>query len=615
MAGFSILERVRTAIELGESHFREFKSAQEGPPGKKVKRPARDIAINIGQTLVAFANADGGELLVGVEDDGIVTGLLDFSASDYEILERAPTTHVHLETPLPTVRKYRLEIDGKQIFYFSVSKSTDYVHLTSDGRCLQRRDLESLPVTAESIQFDRRERKSREYDREYVDGVSADDLDLNLVRLVADQIMKGMSAEKYLQYLDLGEYGLAQLRLRRAALLLFGKSSAKWHPRLQIRILKVDGDVIKPGEEYNVISDEVIAGNILTLADKAWEALRPHLIHTRFDKSARFEQRSIYPEYACREALLNAIAHRDYSDEGRGVEVFIFNSHLEIRNPGGLLSSIRIEDIASQKGVHQSRNAQIARVLRELGYMRELGEGMRRIYDLMHKNELAPPSLQSTPEGFSITLTHKPLYSERDLLWLSQFDQFDLDREQKTVLLLGQAGRVFSAKDVWDAVGIVDTEHYRKLVDSLIKLDILKNRVDREVAKSRARRSRVPFREYPRYGIGLPGENLNAPAPHSETQPMLPVADPEDIRDNSKRLYIGNLPWVLSQDGLFDLLAKYGDIEELSLPMQRGRSKGFGFVEFSSRESADRLLQADDLFFDGRKLAVQPAAARTRGRS
>lgn len=189
----------------------------------------------------------------------------------------------------------------------------------------------------------------------------------------------------------------SQLRLRRAALLLFAQSAVKWHPRLQIRILKVDGDLVRTGEEYNIVTDEVIVGNILTLADRAWEALPPHLVQTRFDKSARFEQRSIYPELACREALLNAIAHRDYSDEGRGIEVFIFDSHLEVRNPGRLLSSVRLEDIVSQRGVHQSRSSYVARVLREVGYMRELGEGMRRIYDLMHKNELAPPSFVARP--------------------------------------------------------------------------------------------------------------------------------------------------------------------------------------------------------------------------
>ncbi|MFQ5435682.1 MAG: helix-turn-helix domain-containing protein, partial [Anaerolineae bacterium] len=74
MSAIAIIERAKTAIDLGESHFREFKSGLEGMPGEKVKRSTKSIATNIAQTLVAFANADGGELLVGVEDSGEITG-------------------------------------------------------------------------------------------------------------------------------------------------------------------------------------------------------------------------------------------------------------------------------------------------------------------------------------------------------------------------------------------------------------------------------------------------------------------------------------------------------------------------------------------------------------
>ncbi|WP_342612191.1 ATP-binding protein [Burkholderia ambifaria] len=86
MSVIATAERAKTAIELGESHFREFKSALEGRPSEKRKRSAKDIATDIAQTLVAFANADGGELLVGVEDNGEVTGLLGLSANELNTL-------------------------------------------------------------------------------------------------------------------------------------------------------------------------------------------------------------------------------------------------------------------------------------------------------------------------------------------------------------------------------------------------------------------------------------------------------------------------------------------------------------------------------------------------
>lgn len=318
MSAIAMSERAQTAITLGESHFREFKSGLEGAPGNKSKRPNKEIATNIAQTLVAFANADGGELLVGVEDNGEITGLNDFLDEDLKYLEESPRIRIHKDTPLASVKIARVNIDGKIILYFSVPKSVKYVHLTSDGRCLQRRDLESVPIASEKIIFHRQEELSRHFDRDFIEGPQADALSLDLVNAVSDQILKGMSPEKCLQYLEIGEYSFSGLKLRRAALLLFAKDPNRWHPRLQVRIIKVDGTDLKTGEAYNVITDQIVTGNILTLVDKSWESLRPHLVQTKLEKTAKFEQKSIYPELACREALLNAIAHRDYAQEGRG---------------------------------------------------------------------------------------------------------------------------------------------------------------------------------------------------------------------------------------------------------------------------------------------------------
>lgn len=585
MTGIAIRERARTAIELGESHFREFKSGLEGRPGEKIKRNLKDISTNIAQTLVAFANADGGELLVGVEDNGEITGLNDFTKSQLQLLEESTVTRVHGDTPLPAVKKYHLELDGLIVLYFSVPKSTKYVHVTSDGRCLQRSDMESVPVSAEAIQFDRSEERSREYDRQYVDGVSAEALNIDQVQIVADQIIKGMSPEKCLQYLELAEYGLSQLRLRKAALLLFSKEPSKWHPRLQIRIIKIDGNELKTGEEYNVISDESIAGNILELVDKSWEALRPHLVHTTFDSSARFTQKSIYPELACKEALLNSIAHRDYSDEGRGIEVYIFKDHLEIKNPGCLLSSIKLKDIISQSGAHQSRNTHVARVLRELGYMRELGEGMRRIYDLMHTNELAPPVLNNATDGFSIILTHRPVYGEKDLLWLNQFSDFELDREQKSIILLGQKERVFSAQEIWDAVGIVDTEHYRSLVDGLLKLGLLKSNIPTSKAKLKARNKKIPFRQFPRYVIKLNDKD--------EKVNSREKIDERDLRRPGCSLFVYNLPHSATKKEIYSALESHGDIAELVVPLSGGNTKGYCFVEYVDSNITEKVLTSE----------------------
>ena len=87
------------------------------------------------------------------------------------------------------------------------------------------------------------------------------------------------------------------------------------------------------------------------MIESSWELLLPHLTETRFSKDAIFRTQIIYPELACRETLINAIAHRDYNIEGRGIEVRVYSDRLEIVSPGGLLSSIKIEDITKIKGL------------------------------------------------------------------------------------------------------------------------------------------------------------------------------------------------------------------------------------------------------------------------
>src|SRR4051794_38001813 len=89
-----LAERVRNAIALGESHFREFKSAFDQRPGDVKPRRTSHICRDIGEALVAFANGDGGDLLIGVEDDGTVTGI-PHGPEDVATMLTAPSTHVY----------------------------------------------------------------------------------------------------------------------------------------------------------------------------------------------------------------------------------------------------------------------------------------------------------------------------------------------------------------------------------------------------------------------------------------------------------------------------------------------------------------------------------------
>jgi ATP-dependent DNA helicase RecG len=114
-----------------------------------------------------------------------------------------------------------------------------------------------------------------------------------------------------------------------------------------------------PGKDYSA-KEEVVAGNIVTLLRSAWDTLRPHLATTRFQDGALFQETLLYPDAACLEALVNAIAHRDYSIEGRGIEVFVFDDRMEVRSPGSLVSTLTVDQLKSLRGAHQSRNPYVA---------------------------------------------------------------------------------------------------------------------------------------------------------------------------------------------------------------------------------------------------------------
>ena len=405
-------ERVDIALEIGESHYREFKSGLRGQGGGKAPRGIFEIKRDIAKTLVAFANADGGELFVGIEDDGAVSGL-PHSDKDIKQILAAPQDGVHADTPIPLKRASVVDYGGKKIVHFSVSKGAEFVHLTAKGECFQRHDMASVPTASEKINFDRAEKASREYDGKIVDLAGITDLDLDLLQSVGKEISASISAEKLLQYLELAEFDGAALKLRRAALLLFAKKAGKWHPRSQVRILKVRGTEEKTGIDFNVAEIGEADGNIFQLAESSWGLLKPHLTDTRLSDNGIFRTQIIYPELACREALINAITHRDYSSEGRGIEVKIFDDRLQIENPGALLSSISLEDIKALSGAHLSRNAYTARVLRETGYIRELGEGIRRMFELMKSGDLSEPQLESSNNSFRVVFRLKRARSEQ----------------------------------------------------------------------------------------------------------------------------------------------------------------------------------------------------------
>lgn len=586
-----LAERVRNTIELGESHFREFKSAWEGRPGQKRPRRWTDIANDIGEALVAFANADGGDLLVGVEDDGTITGV-PHNSEDLNYLLQATKSHVHRNSILPLQAASSLKINDLNILFFSVSKGTTGVFQLPDGRCVRRSGKTTVPESVDQILFDQRETRSRAYDSEFVDGARVTDLDLNILQSISERYLRGITPEKYLQQIGLGEYGQGGLRLKRAALLLFAKDISRWHPRCQIRILKVLGTTLKPGAEYNVGSDESVHGNILDLLVKSWEALRPSLAYkTQLGKDTKFEQKYLYPEWACREALINAIGHRDYSIQG-GVDVFVFDDRMEIKSPGALLSTLSLDQLKRLEGAHESRNSLVARTLRELGYMRELGEGMKQIFQLMEERDLQKPALYSDETSFTVTLYNKSVFSKDQLSWLSLFEKINLSSYQQRIIIAGMQGRELSPDEIYKAMNTSDRDTYDKEVTGLRQAGLLSEIRTNAQASQIARATKQKKGSIARFRVIMPGSIVEFPV-----KPILVAG----------KVVVFDLPVDTTGEEIKALFSQYGTVLQVKLPTARSNALyKYAFVTFIDETPVDLLVSpTKKISFKGRTLRIE----------
>jgi len=441
---------------------------------------------------------------------------------------------------------------------------------------------------AKRIISDRQEIASREYDRQFVDGVKLQDLDVGFIQTIADQYLRGLSVERYLQQIGLADYTPGGLRIRMAAVLLFGNAIHRFHPRCQVRILKIAGTELKSGEHYNVKTDEVVQSNIFSLLVEVWERLRPYLAYkTTFGPDARFEQKFLYPEFACREAIVNAVAHRDYTISN-GIDIFIFDNRIEMKSPGALLSTVSLEELKRLEGAHESRNSLIAKVLRENKFMRELGEGLKRIFEVMRENELDAPELSTDGNSFSITLPNKSIFSSQEEEWLLMFQQFALSPLQKKIIVLGMNDAEISPKDIYKAMNSDNRNVYDKEVTGLRKKNLLVEIRTNPAATSIARRDKIPKNQVPRFKVRIPGVPGPAQIKRS-TSGTRPVSKPQS---DDRTVYVSNLPYNVQRAQVQELLQEYGQIERIDIPIDHytGLARGFGFVVFDSVESASQAV-------------------------
>ena len=174
-----------------------------------------------------------------------------------------------------------------------------------------------------------------------------------------------------------------------AAILLFGKEPQQYFKRARVRFIRYEGTEARVGAQMNVVKDKIFEGRILQIVEQSIDFVRDQIKeHTYLGREGKFVTESEYPEFAWKEIIVNAIAHRDYSIKGTDIQIKMFDDHFTVESPGTLPGIVRINNM---RQVHFSRNPKIAEVLHEYEYVREYGEGVDRLYNEMKEAGLPSP--------------------------------------------------------------------------------------------------------------------------------------------------------------------------------------------------------------------------------
>ena len=469
----SLLNRL---LARDEGQFLEFKSAYEQPGGVHLKRrKAAEVARDIAETLSAMANADGGTLLLGIEDDKTVTGV-DYPEDKLALFRQA--TQNLLRPPLKA-RLTELTHEGHLVLAFEVDPSI-VPHQLTDGRYLLRVRDQNLPFPADQIAVLKSARASGQYERQFVHEARFEDLDPELLARFVQHLGDPRPVEEILDRdYRLIDFHNGRPRLTLAALLLFARDPLRWHPRCGVDFVKFEGTERKYGPELNVVRRARIEYPLFRLIDEAFALIREHVRERTVLHDLFFVERFEYPSFAWQEAIVNAVAHRDYSLTGTPIEVWMFDDRLAVRSPGELPGPVTLEHLLRRERVHFSRNPLLVRVLTDLGYMRDLGEGIPRMFEVMERSYLRPPEFSQDGFMFQVTLRNTPVYDIQIQRWLAQFADYPLNQRQRRILAYAhQYGRTFTNR-AYQKVNEVDRDLAYRETQEMIGLGIVKRSAGR----------------------------------------------------------------------------------------------------------------------------------------
>lgn len=366
---------------------------------KRAKISIQELANEI----ASFANSNGGIIVVGITDDGKIEGFNPYGKDKLNEFQKVVTNYLK-NTP-----NYRIELidiknekgENDNILIFHIEPELNYVIRNNKDEVYSRQGDSSIKLNSNQIRSLEYDRKERDFEAEIILDSSMDDIDIEILEIYKKKIDTNLPNEEVLKARGFLRERNGKYYLTKAGMLLFGKNPSIYLPSARVRVLKFEGSEFKVGTEMNIIKDRTFDKCLYRILEQAREFINSQLREfTHLNPEGVFETVPEYPEFAWYEGLVNAVCHRDYSNSGEYIIVKLFDDRLEILSPGKLGGFVTLE---TMKNKRYSRNPQIARVLNELGIVRELNEGVKRIYSEMQRFYLKDP-VYSEPDRNSVLL-------------------------------------------------------------------------------------------------------------------------------------------------------------------------------------------------------------------
>jgi len=380
--------------------------------------------------ICGFANSSGGRLYIGINDKGKITGIDNYS----ELLEQLPNKFRDILGIYPEVNlneekgKHFLEITVPR---YDVPISVRSKYYIRSGSTLQ--ELKGLALNEFILK-----RTGKSWDDLPLETATLEDIDEETVTFFIKKALKNKriaqsSAKEDTKTLISNLHLINDNgKMKNAALLLFGKNPQRYFTSAYFKIGRF-------GESDSDLKfQDVVEGTLVQMADKVMEILKSKylIFPIRYEGLQRIEELE-YPEPALREAILNAIVHKDY--KGSTIQLGVYDDKLILWNPGVLPDELNIEML---KVKHPSlpRNRNIAEVFFKAGYIEAWGRGIFMMMDACHKAGLPEPIIEEIAGGLQITFL-KDIFSE-DYLKRKGLNE----RQIKAVKYVKKKGKIINSE-------------------------------------------------------------------------------------------------------------------------------------------------------------------------